>query len=82
MGAITIDDYIDLFRKLDYNSKLEVLSRLPLELKSDGKRPLGNGKKNNEREADELFGIWKDEDDLTEKTIINRPVENKSISLD
>lgn len=87
MNDITVSNYIDFFRRLDLKQKVTILKELTNEL---SEVVVDQGKSEESNEADqvegllieELFGVWKDEDKLTEKSIINRTLSERIIDFD
>ncbi|MEM1214495.1 MAG: hypothetical protein AAGJ82_02335 [Bacteroidota bacterium] len=71
MESLTIDNYVDFFRTLDLKTKVGVLKELTQELDEAVVK--------NERQEDELFGIWKDEKNLNEDTIIQRTTSEREV---
>lgn len=87
MDRLTINDFVNFFRSLELKRKIELLNELTSVLNSGMKEEaltevIDEDAKPEDELVDELFGIWKDEDELTEATIINRTVSDREIDLD
>ncbi len=86
MNNITLTDYIDFFRQLDLKQKIEILKELTNELGKAVDQPVNQIKEAPKNEGhqviDELFGVWKDEEELTEESIIDRTISDKIIDFD
>jgi len=79
---MTIEQIVQFFRELDFKSKIEVLNQFTQELKK------GIEQKNNDQQEssddqviEDLFGIWKNEEELTEESIIDRTISDRDINL-
>lgn len=79
MKNLTLPDYINFFRQLDLKQKIEILKELTNELGKAVDHPVNQAKEASKKESDqvidELFGVWKDEEELTEERIIDRTYE-------
>jgi len=85
MKEATINEFLNFFRSLDFKSKVEVLNAFTQELKrgvDKASKNVESGYSESDRVIDELFGIWKDEDGLSEETIIDRTVSDRAINMD
>lgn len=85
MKEATINEFLNFFRSLDFKSKVEVLNAFTQELKRGVDKASKNVESDyseSDRVIDELFGIWKDEDGLSEETIIDRTVSDRAINMD
>jgi hypothetical protein len=87
MKELSISDVLEFFQKLSFKEKVEVLNQFTMELKrgvekATEKYPSEGNKSREEDLIDELFGIWKSEENLKEETIIDRTVSDREISLD
>jgi hypothetical protein len=81
MKEATINEFLNFFRSLDFKSKVEVLNAFTQELKRGVDKASKNVESDyseSEQVIDELFGIWKDEDGLSEETIIDRTAARES----
>ena len=75
MKEVSIDELVQFFRKLDFKSKIEVLNQFTQELKKGIEQKTEEQEKSvKDQTIDSLFGIWKNEEDLTEETIIDRTI--------
>lgn len=86
MNNITLTDYVNFFKRLDLKQKIEVLKQLTHELgksvdysESQSKMI---AKKEEHQFIDDLFGVWKNEEGLTEESIVNRTISQKIIDFD
>ncbi|NBC06198.1 MAG: hypothetical protein GVY26_03290 [Bacteroidetes bacterium] len=85
MKEATINEFLNFFRSLDFKSKVEVLNVFTQELKrgvDEASKNVESGYSESDRVIDELFGIWKDEDGLSEEMIIDRTVSDRAINMD
>lgn len=84
MKEATINEFLNFFRSLDFKSKVEVLNAFTQELKRGVDKASKNVESDyseSEQVIDELFGIWKDEDGLSEETIIDRTASDRAINM-
>ena len=86
MEDLTVNDYLNFFRHLDMKEKVNVLAKLTSILNNDimniEDKSESVAVETNDHVIDELFGVWVDEDNLTESTIIHRTNSDKKIDLD
>lgn len=86
MTNLTLSDYLNYFKSLDFKGKVKILSELTSILNqdvSDSTIDVTDEKGMTDAEfIDDLFGVWKDEDELNESSIINRTSSTKEIDLD
>ena len=86
MEDLTVNDYLNFFRHLDMKEKVNVLAKLTSILNNDVMNIEDKSEsvavETNDHVIDELFGVWVDEDNLTESTIIHRTNSDKKIDLD
>lgn len=83
MKELSINDVLEFFRHLSFKDKVEVLNQFTMELKRGIEKQQAETEVSNQDELiDELFGIWKSEEALTEETIIDRTMSDREISLD
>lgn len=86
MTNLTLSDYLNYFKSLDFKGKVKILSELTSILNqdvSDSTNDIMDEKGMTDAEfIDDLFGVWKDEDELNESSIINRTSSTKEIDLD
>jgi len=87
MNNLTITEILSFFSSLDLKKKIEVLSELTNALnRSIQEQVLVEENSDIENSAendliDELFGIWKEEEQLSEESIINRTISDREINL-
>ncbi|MEL7222172.1 MAG: hypothetical protein AAGJ93_12690 [Bacteroidota bacterium] len=86
MNELSVANYISFFKKLDLKQKVEILKELTNELGRviDDTSVISGAppSENVDDVVDELFGVWKNEDGLTEESIIDRTVSDKVINFD
>ncbi len=82
MKEMTIEQLVQFFRKLDFKSKIEVLNQFTQELKKGvEQKNIDQQESSEDQVIDELFGIWKNEEELTEESIIDRTISDRDINL-
>lgn len=85
MTNLTLNDYLNYFKSLDFKGKVKVLSELTSILNQDVSgsttRASAESRMTDAECIDDLFGVWKDEDGLTEAAIINRTSSSREIDL-
>ena len=81
MAHLTLRDYLIFFQKLDLRDKISVLKELTdlIDKEVTDTRP---GSHEVDSVHDGLFGVWADEDELTEEAIINRTATSRPVELD
>lgn len=80
-GTMDIREIMKLLHPLSVSGKLEVISRLTREVKSEIPVEEEEGRKN--RLLDELYGSWKDMDDnITKDILSHRTISEKEINFD
>lgn len=73
MKEMTIEQLVQFFRKLDFNSKIEVLNQFTQELKKGiEQKNIDQQESSEDQVIEDLFGIWKNEEELTEESILKR----------
>lgn len=78
-GNMEIREIMKLLYPLSVSGKLEIISRLTRELKSD--IPAEKERKN--KLLDELYGSWKDlDEDLVEDIMSSRTISNRDVNFD
>jgi hypothetical protein len=74
-----IKDIMKLLHSLSVASKLEIISRLTEDIKTN----LPVSKENKSQLLNELYGSWKDiEDDVIENIISSRTISDRDITLE
>ena len=86
MEELVLNNFLDVFSKLELKKKIEILSKMTNLLKSDFRDPDYENKdnlppSNEDKVIEQLFGVWKDEEALQESNIIDRTISNKDINL-
>ena len=82
MKNMTISEYIGFFRTLDLKSKIEVLKELTNTLNESMSRNLVSETDLSDDDfVDDLFGIWKNEEDLTSDNIVDRTMSDRVIDM-
>lgn len=82
MKEMTIEQIVQFFRKLDFKSKIEVLNQFTQELKKGvEQKNIDQQESSEDQVIEDLFGIWKNEEELTEETIIDRTISDRDINL-
>jgi len=78
-GNMEIREIMKLLYPLSVSGKLEIISRLTRELKSD--IPTEEERKN--KLLDELYGSWKEMDEnIVEDILSNRTISDKGVNFD
>ncbi len=82
MKNMTISEYIGFFRTLDLKSKIEVLKELTNTLnESMNRSPVSEAELSDDDFVDDLFGIWKNEENLTSDSIVDRTISDRVIDM-
>lgn len=79
MNDLTLNEVLRFFSTLDLKSKIAMLHELTSILNTDAKESSPNSSESDI--IDELFGVWKEEDTLTEQAIIDRTISHREINL-
>jgi hypothetical protein len=81
MKEMTIEQLVQFFRKLDFKSKIEVLNQFTQELKKGvEQKNIDQQESSEDQVIEDLFGIWKNEEELTEESILERKEHNEFLS--
>ena len=81
MENVAVNKLMRLINPLSLESKLEILTKLSLELKLEYNKARIASKQ--EAKLDALFGAWKDMDDMViDEILMSRTTSNRSISFD